>query len=158
MIYETIKELRPYFYSLREVEKNARVSLDIKFPALWEYDNIVSKYEDVTSQVQQSNEKHTLLSIVSAASELGYEMVFKCALELITFNNEREEKQKLFNEKVTELQNLFTQKTSELQQLFLNEPLDKLKEINVTENYGGQEDTKRTGGTPKRNRKEPNGD
>ena len=44
---------------------------------------------------------------------------------LLTQNKEEEEKQKLFQQKV-----------KELQQLFQNEKLDKLKDINLLEDYG----------------------
>jgi hypothetical protein len=83
----------------------------------------------VAIKVQDKNEKFTLLSLVSTATQGGYDVVFACASEILKINKDEEEKQKLFQQKV-----------KELQQLFKNESLDKLKEINLLDNYG-QEDT-----------------
>lgn len=145
MIYETIKELRPYFFSLREINNN--VSLDIKFPTSWKYEEILIKYKMINPKIQDSNEKSILLSLISTATKEGYEEVMACAMDMISFNKEREEKEKLFQEKVSELQKLFKQKTAELQEMFLNEPLEKLKEIKIESDE--QTDTETNGGTPK---------
>ena len=51
--------------------------------------------------------------------------MFACSDEIFKYNKEEEEKQKLFHQKV-----------KELQELFKTESLDKLKEINLTDNYG----------------------
>ena len=126
-MYESIKSLRPHFHSLREIQNN--VSLDIKLPLNWRYEDIVKPYRSITIKVQDKNEKFTLLSLISNATQDGYDVVFACASEIFKVNKEEEEKQQLFQQKV-----------KELQELFKKESLDKLKEINLTDNYG-QEDT-----------------
>ena len=122
-MFEEIKSLRPHFHSLREIQNN--VSLDIKVPLSWKYEDIVKPYRTVTLKVQDKNDKFNLVSFISQATQEGYDVVFACADEIFKYNKEEEEKQKLFHQKV-----------KELQELFKTESLDKLKEINLTDNYG----------------------
>jgi hypothetical protein len=65
------------------------------------------------------------LSLISNGVQEGYDVVFACALEVIQINKDEEEKQKLFQQKV-----------KELQELFKKESLDKLKDINLLNDYG----------------------
>ncbi len=122
-MFENIKSLRPHFHSLREIENN--VSLDIKLPLTWRYEDIVKPYRSIKIKVQDKNEKFTLLSLISSATQDGYDVVFACSLEILQINKDEEEKQKLFHQKV-----------KELQELFKKESLDKLKDINLLEDYG----------------------
>jgi hypothetical protein len=122
-VFESIKSLRPHFHSLREVQNN--VSLDIRVPLNWKYEDIAKPYRTITLKVQDKNDKFNLISFISQATQEGYDVVFACADEIFKFNKEEEEKQKLFHKKV-----------KELQELFKTESLDRLKEINLTENYG----------------------
>jgi hypothetical protein len=122
-VFENIKSLRPHFHSLREIENN--VSLDIKLPLTWRYEEIVKPYRSIKIKVQDKNEKFTLLSLISSATQDGYDVVFACSLEILQINKDEEEKQRLFQQKV-----------KELQELFKKESLDKLKDINLLEDYG----------------------
>ncbi len=122
-MFETIKSLRPHFHSLREIQNN--VSLDIKVPLSWRYEDIAKPYRTVTIKIQDKNDKFNLVSFISQATQEGYDVVFACVEEIFKVNKEEEEKQKLFQEKV-----------KELQKLFKTESLDKLKEINLIDNYG----------------------
>lgn len=119
-MFENIKSIRPYFHSLREVQEN--VSLDIKLPLTWRYENIVKPYRSIAVKVQDKNEKFTLLSLISVATQDGYDVVFACASEIIKLNKEEEEKRRLFQAKVKELETLFQK-----------ESLDKLRDINFLE-------------------------
>jgi DNA/RNA-binding domain of Phe-tRNA-synthetase-like protein len=123
IVFETIKSLRPHFHSLREIQNN--VSLDIKVPLTWRYEDIAKPYRTVTIKIQDKNDKFNLVSFISQATQEGYDVVFACVEEIFKVNKEEEEKQKLFQEKV-----------KELQKLFKTESLDKLKEINLIDNYG----------------------
>ncbi len=125
-MYEVIKKLRPYFFSLREIENN--VSLDIKIPLGWSFNEIIQPYSSITTKIQDKNEKFTLLSLISVNNQEGYEIIFVCALEIITVNKEEEEKQ-----------NLFKQKVKELESLFKKEKLDKLKSLNLNIDINEQE-------------------
>jgi hypothetical protein len=122
-VFENIKSLRPYFHSLREIENN--VSLDIKLPLTWKYDEILKPYRSVKIKIQDKNEKFTLMSLISNATQDGYDVVFACALEVINVNKEDEQKRILFQAKVKELETLF-----------MKESLDTLKDINLLETYG----------------------
>ncbi len=104
-MFENIKSLRPYFFSLREIENN--VSLDIKIPLTWSYEQIIKPYRILNIKVQDKNDKYTLLSLISSATQNGYDVAFACANEIVNINKEEEEKQRLFQEKVKELQELF---------------------------------------------------
>jgi hypothetical protein len=126
-VFESISTLRPYFHSLREIQDN--VSLDIKLPLTWRFEEVIKPYSAITYKVQDKNEKFNLVSLISKANQTGYDVVFACANEIAKINREEEEKQKLFQQKV-----------KELQELFKNESLDKLKDLNLLETHG-QEDT-----------------
>lgn len=119
-MFDSIIFLRPYFFSLREIDKN--VSLDIKLPVTWKFETIIAQYKSIKFKVQDKNEKFTLVSIISNATADGYETVFVCAKEIITINKELEEKQRLFQSKIKELEILFQ-----------HESLDKLKELSFIE-------------------------
>jgi len=128
-VYELIASLRPFFFSLREIEKN--VSLDLRMPTKWKLENIqfiVSQYKSVSMKVQDKNDKFQLVSLIAVANEDGYDTTRVCALEIIRYNIELEEKERLFKEKV-----------KELELLFKKESLDKLKDITFIEDE--QEDT-----------------
>lgn len=130
-MFETIEKLQPYFRSIRQVKTD--ISLDLQFPATWKFEDITKPYSSIKIKVQDKNDQFTLLSLMSVTTKTGYDVVFSCANEIITYNKEEEEKQKLFQQKV-----------KELQELFKNESLEKLKEINLLDNYG-QEITTRDG-------------
>lgn len=119
-MYETIITLRPYFFSLREI--NETLSLDIKVPAIWKYEMFFSETESVRFKTQDKNEKFHLVSLLSPPTEDGFDNVVRVANKIIKFNIEEEEKRKLFEIKINELKSLFQ-----------NESLDKLKEINFLE-------------------------
>lgn len=131
-MYENISSLRPYFYSLREIDTT--VSLDLKLPINWEYDGIISLYKTLQSIPQDKNDKVTLLSLISISDEEGYNIVFACAKEIIKVNKEKEEKEILFQKKI-----------KELKEIFQNQPLDKLKDLQINNLVNGQENTARIG-------------
>jgi hypothetical protein len=143
-VFESIKLLRPYFFSLREIENN--ISLDIKIPFNWKYEEILKPYRILKIKIQDKNDKFTLLSLISNATQNGYDVTFACASEIIKVNQEEEEKQLLFQQKVKELEELFKKQT-----------LDKLKDINLL-NIDGQEDTTSIGLVEKRDGEGSEGD
>lgn len=129
-MYKTIEQLKPYFYSLREI--NNKLSLDIKIPTSWSFQQVVDKYESVSVKLQDQNETTTLISLISFSNEEGCKNIFDSAKEIIKNNKEEEEKRKLFEDKVKELQKMFTSLS-----------LDELKNINFTEE--NEENGNRTG-------------
>jgi DNA/RNA-binding domain of Phe-tRNA-synthetase-like protein len=67
IVFETIKSLRPHFHSLREIQNN--VSLDIKVPLTWRYEDIAKPYRTVTIKIQDKNDKFNLVSFISQATQ-----------------------------------------------------------------------------------------
>ncbi len=126
-MYNHIQALRPYFYSLREIDTN--LVLDVKIPLNWIYEEIINQYKAIKLIVQDKNDKFILLSLITMSSNEGYDTLFACTIEVIKLNKEEEEKKKLFQQKVRELE-----------MLFKSESLDVLKEINLT-TKNGQEDS-----------------
>lgn len=126
-MYNHIHSLRPYFYSLREIDTN--LVLDVKIPLNWIFEEIVNQYKAIKLIVQDKNDKFILLSLITYSSNEGYDILFACANEIVKVNKEEEEKKKLFQQKVRELEALFK-----------NESLDVLKEINLI-NKNGQENS-----------------
>jgi hypothetical protein len=120
-MYEIIKQLQPYFYSLREV--NDDVSLDIKLPVKWVYKNVVPQFPGMQIMDQDGNQTFKLISLISKSNEEGYNTVISCAMKIIEVNKEEEQKQELFSNMV-----------SKLKELFENESLDKIKEISFLNN------------------------
>lgn len=131
-MFEFIKALRPYFFSIREIENN--VSLDVKLPLTWSYDTILAPYKSIKHKVQDKNDKYTLISLITTASKEGYDVLFSCAKEIIKINKEEEEKRRLFDQKV-----------QELKMLFASESLDKLKEINFVNSVENDEEGEELG-------------
>lgn len=127
-MFDSIRSLRPYFFSLREIDNN--VSLDVKLPAKWRFEQIVAPYRSVKTKVQDKNEKFILLSIISHATADGYEVALTCANDIIKTNLELEAKEKLLQSKIKELEDLFKKQS-----------LDELKNLKFTEDE--QEDNER---------------
>ena len=143
-MFENIKSLRPHFFSLREIENN--VSLDIRLPLTWRYEEVIKPYSTIKIKVQDKNDKFNLVSLIAQSTQNGYDVIFACANEIVTLNKEEEEKQRLFQQKV-----------KELQVLFKRESLDKLKDINLLNSYG-QEDTTSVGLAEERDDEGSDGD
>lgn len=126
-MFEIVQPLRPYFHSLREIKQN--VSLDIKLPVNWKYEKIVQVYKTIQIKVQDKNDKTVLISVISTATEEGYDTVFNCVREIVNKNIEEEKKRKLFDDKVREMRAMFEEMDLEqLQNL-------KIKGQNVKDTY-----------------------
>ena len=89
-MFENIKSLQPYFFSLREIEDN--VSLDIKLPLTWLFEPTTLLYSTIKCKIQDKNERFSLLSLIAPSTSEGYKIVFDCAKEIVTMNLEEEEK------------------------------------------------------------------
>lgn len=132
-MFETIFSLRPFFFSLREIKEN--VSLDIKIPSSWNIStDITGVNNEVSIKVQDENDRNRLISLVGIATKSGYDAVFSSAKQIINYNQEIEEKNRLFNEKV-----------EELKKFFLEAPIEKLKDISFTKEKNGVRNRKGTG-------------
>lgn len=128
-MYKKINELQPHFFSLRELKNS--FSLDLIVMANWTFENIVIKYEGVSAKLQDQNDKSNLISLMTNATEVGFENIFNCGLEIIQYNKEIEEKLRLFLIKEEEIKAKYLKKIETLKNIFEKEPLDKLKNINI---------------------------
>ena len=104
-MYEIIKSLKPYFFSLREIKEN--VSLDLKIPISWKYEKIAQVYKTLQLKIQDKNDKDVLISFICTATEEGYEIVLQCAREVVGKNLEEEKKRELFDKKAREMREMF---------------------------------------------------
>lgn len=142
MSFEIIKNLQPYFFSLREINNN--ICLDLRLTVTWKFTDIVTKYNNETPliyKIQDKNENFLLVSLITELKFDNFNKLFDCAFEIIKTNKESEEKEKLLQLKI-----------KELKELFQNESLDKLKDISFSENEK-QEDTTIIKLAGKRNKK-----
>jgi hypothetical protein len=125
MSFEIIKNLQPFFFSLREIN-DSNICLDLKLPVTWKFNEIVSKYNETSPiivKLQDKNENFVLISLITELNLGDYDRLFECAKDVIKTNREIEEKDYLLELKI-----------KELKQLFQNESLDKLKDISFIEN------------------------
>jgi hypothetical protein len=104
-VYEIIKSLKPYFFSLREIKDN--VSLDLKLPVSWKYEKIAQVYKTLQLKIQDKNDKDVLISFICTATQEGYDIAFQCANEVVEKNLEEEKKRELFDKKVREMRDMF---------------------------------------------------
>jgi hypothetical protein len=122
-MFSTIRKLRPYFHSLREI--GDQVSLDMKFPTNWDSNNIlkIATGSSINLKMQDKNNNFQLLSFINPATDDGYDAVVTCVCEVIKYNIELEEKNALLLKKIQELEDIFKV-----------EPLDKLKNLEIKPN------------------------
>ena len=99
-IYKEFTILFPYLQSVRKLK--SYLSFDIEFPDTWKLPKKFVNEEKVIEN-QKSNTGHRSFSFVSEFSEkLVDETIFNIK-NIIAYNKEREEKERLFQIKVYEL-------------------------------------------------------
>jgi len=103
-LYNELLSFFPYLVSIRKLENY--VSFDVVFPKSW---GLPKKYVDENSVVEnQSEDPNTkFFSFISQFDQDSLHKVKNSIENVIKYNLEREEKQKLFQDKVNELKNLF---------------------------------------------------
>lgn len=129
-IYKEFKELDSYIQSVRKL-KNYLV-IDIQIPKEWK---ILKKYANEESVVENQSKDATKrnLSFASEFSEDSVNLIMSNIKNLIKFNKELEEKEKLFNLKVNELKVIFEKQNLEnLQELKFDIEPKSLK-LNIDE-------------------------
>ena len=103
-IYKEFTILVPYLQSVRKLK--SYLSFDIEFPDTWKLPKKFVNEEKVIEN-QKSNTGHRSFSFVSEFSEkLVDETIFNIK-NIIAYNKEREEKERLFQIKVDELKKMF---------------------------------------------------
>jgi hypothetical protein len=103
-LYKEFSELLPYIQSVRKIEKY--LSFDISFPISWK---LPKKYVQEDKVMEQENKipGNRTFSFVAEINESDVEQVTENLQNIIKYNLEREEKDRLFQNKVDELNPLF---------------------------------------------------
>lgn len=107
-LYKELTEIFPYLISIRKLE--TYLSIDIEFPLSWKYPK---KYIDEKMVVELKTEKSNVrcFSFATSFSEETLNIIFSNLKNIINYNKEREEKEKLFELKVKELKDVFDKQT-----------------------------------------------
>jgi hypothetical protein len=127
-LYKEFSELLPYIQSVRKIEKY--LSFDISFPTSWK---LPKKYVQEDKVMEQENKTpgNRTFSFVAEINESDVEQVTENLQNIIKYNLEREEKDRLFQNKVDELKSIFEKQNLEsLQNLkfdLKSKTLSKLK-------------------------------
>lgn len=117
-LYKEISKLLPHLQSIRKIKDY--LSIDVSFPKTWK---LPKKFveEDKIMEQQSPNPEERLISFVSEIDEITIDNCLTNIQNIIQYNREREEKERLFDEKVKELKIVFEKQTlKELQDLKFN--------------------------------------
>lgn len=117
-LYKEISKLLPHLQSVRKIKDY--LSIDVSFPKTWK---LPKKFveEDKIMEQQSPNPEERLISFVSEIDDITIDSCLKNIENIIQYNKEREEKERLFDEKVKELKIVFEKQTlKELQDLKFN--------------------------------------
>ena len=103
-LYEQLNEIFPYLISIRKLE--TYVSIDVELPTTWK---LPKKYVDEKMVVEQKSTKTEFrcFSFATSFDEETLDKLLNNLKNIIKYNKEREEKEKLFEEKVKELKSFF---------------------------------------------------
>ena len=124
-LYSEFSSLLPYLQSVRKLKNY--LSFDVSFPETWK---IPKKFvqEDKVMEQQSNVENHRLISFVSEINETEIEQTRNNIQNIVNYNIEREEKEKLLENKIDELKVLFEKNSlNSLKTLKLDLKVPKLK-------------------------------
>jgi hypothetical protein len=117
--------LFPYLQSVRKLK--TYLSFDIEFPDSWK---LPKKYvnEEKLVENEKSKQGFRFFSFVSEFNEKSVEETTSNIRNIITYNKEREEKERLFQRKVEELKKMFEKENlGDLQSLKFEITEDKIE-------------------------------
>lgn len=126
-LYQEFSALLPYLQSVRKLKNY--LSFDVSFPNTWK---LPKKFveEDKIMEQQSQIQNERLFSYVTEISEESVQKAHHNIKQIIRYNLEREEKERLFDTKVEELKKLFEkQNLDKLKGLYfdISEPTTKVK-------------------------------
>ncbi len=124
-LYSEFSTLFPYLQSVRKLKNY--LSFDVHFPTTWK---IPKKFVNEQKVVEQDSklDGSRLISFVSEISENSVVETTSDIQNIIKYNLEREEKDKLFQNKVTELKTIFEKQTlSKLKNLVFDYKSEKIE-------------------------------
>lgn len=107
-LYKEFSDLLPYLQSVRKLKEY--FSFDVMFPTTWK---LPKKYVDENRLVEQESKMSTqrFFSFVSEINEEDVERITTNIKNIVRYNLDREEKEKLFEDKVIELKTIFEKQT-----------------------------------------------
>lgn len=107
-LFTEFSALLPYLQSVRKIKNY--ISFDVAFPESWK---LPKKFVDEQKVAEQESTvaNHRLFSFISEINEIEIEKNSNNIQNIINYNLEREEKEKLFQTKVDELKLLFEKQT-----------------------------------------------
>lgn len=123
-LYKEFDILFPYIQSVRKLKNY--LSFDIQFPETWK---LPKKYvnEDRVIQNERSTTGYKSFSFVSEFTEEKVDETISGIKNIISYNKEREEKERLFEAKVNELKTIFEKTNLNNLQELKFEIKDKIK-------------------------------
>ena len=103
-MYKELSEIFPYLISIRKLENY--LSLDIEFPSTWK---LPKKFVNPETTVEQPATKNEVrcFSFAVQFDESQIIQIFQNVKGIISWNRERELKEKLLQDKVNELKSFF---------------------------------------------------
>jgi len=114
-MFDYLKKIGPYFSQLRKLEDY--LVFDVIFPNTWRLPKRFVQ-EDKFVNNGETEDGMLSLSFVSDFTEDGVTLIYQNIIGIITFNLEREAKDRLLDEKIQELKTLFdSQKLEQLKEL-----------------------------------------
>ena len=124
-LYKEFSTLFPYLQSVRKIQEY--LSFDVSFPNSWK---LPKKFVDETKVMEQESKSpnQRMFSFVSEIDEISVGKTSDNIPNIIKYNIEREEKEKLFEQKVAELKIIFErQSLNELKNLSFEFKKTKVK-------------------------------
>jgi hypothetical protein len=103
-LYKEFSTLLPYIQSVRKIK--TYLSFDISFPNTWKLPKKFVQEDKVIEQTSTISDER-LFSFICEINEESIENTTNNLQNIIKYNIEREEKEKLFESKVTELKEIF---------------------------------------------------
>jgi hypothetical protein len=133
-LYKEFSTLFPYLQSVRKLKNY--LSFDLSIPNTWK---LPKKYVDEEKIMEQESKTdgYRLISFVTEISEAAVEKNTDNIQNIIKYNLEREEKDKLFQVKVSELKGIFEkQSLSKLKNLSFELKTEKIELEDEEESIG----------------------
>jgi hypothetical protein len=117
-LYKEITKYSDYLYSIRKIKNY--LSIDMMFPDKWIIPKITNNDFEVLS-LKISEPGYVGISFVAQISEAGINNIVLSINEIIKFNKEKEQKEKLFR-----------QTNEKLKAIFDGTNINKLKKLKIT--------------------------
>jgi hypothetical protein len=114
-LFDEIQSLIPYLVSIRIIENV--ISIDVSIPSDWKIPKRLVDEKSILED-QSPDENFRFFSFVGEITQENFTNLYASIKNIIKYNKDREEKEKLFQEKVNELKSYFDKQS-----------LDEIKKI-----------------------------